>query len=79
MIAGNIKEMKRHERQSVAEVTLGILHRLIAKQMIIEQLEAIVLVREGCSFVSETVKPKLVASQNTYSLLMLWHLMWYLL
>lgn len=47
MITGNIKEMKRHERQSVAEVTLGILHRLIAKQMTIERLEAIVLVREG--------------------------------
>lgn len=78
MITGNIKEMKRHERQSVAEVTLGILHRLIAKQMTIERLEAIVLVRKRCSFVSETVSPKLVASPNTYSLLMLWHLMWYL-
>lgn len=47
MITGNIKEMKRHERQSVAEVTLGILHRLLAKRMTIERLEAIVLVREG--------------------------------
>lgn len=65
MITGNIKGMKRNERQSVAEVTLGILHRLVAKRMTIEQMEAIVLVREGYRFVSETLNPKLlVASQN---------------
>jgi hypothetical protein len=65
VITGNIKEVKRNESPSVAEVTLGILHRLPAKRMTIEQMEAIVLVGEGYRFVSETVNPKLpVASQN---------------
>lgn len=42
MITGNIKEVKRNERQSVAEVTLGILPSLVAKRMTIEPMEAIV-------------------------------------
>lgn len=79
MIIGNIKEVNRDERQSVAEMTLGILHRLIAKRMTIEQMEAIVLVREGYRFVSETVNPKFpVTSQNKGSLLAhVVSLMWY--
>lgn len=54
MITGNIKEMERNKRQSIAEVSLGIIHRFIAKRMIIEQMEAIVLVRKGYSFVSNS-------------------------
>lgn len=54
MITGNIKSMKRNKRQSIAEVTLGVMRRFIAKRMIIERMEAIVLVRKGYSFVSNS-------------------------
>lgn len=54
MITGNIKGMKRNKRQSIAEVSLGVMRRFIAKRMIIARMEAIVLVRKGYSFVSNS-------------------------